>query len=154
MGATTEDRPAIDLASATSFLGGHPWAQYAWLREHAPVFWHDEQDGPGFWAITRYADVRRISRQPKVFSSFARGVMMAEADEVGLGAQRQMMLTMDPPQHDRFKLLVSRGFTPKNAQLLRDRIAACSALIGSISVTMTRQPCPRRLWAQPLPTSP
>jgi cytochrome P450 len=33
-----------------------------------------------------------------------------------------MMLNMDPPQHDRFKLLVSRGFTPKNAPLLRPRI--------------------------------
>jgi cytochrome P450 len=37
-------------------------------------------------------------------------------------AQRLMMLSMDPPQHDRFKLLVSRGFTPKNAPLLRPRI--------------------------------
>ena len=33
-----------------------------------------------------------------------------------------MMLVMDPPQHDRFKLLVSRGFTPKAAQSLRGRI--------------------------------
>ena len=37
--------------------------------------------------------------------------MMGEADEAGLAAQRLMMLTMDPPEHDRFKLLVSRGFT-------------------------------------------
>jgi cytochrome P450 len=41
---------------------------------------------------------------------------------MGLIASRQMMLNMDPPQHDRFKLLVSRGFTPKNAELLRERI--------------------------------
>ena len=33
-------------------------------------------------------------------------------------------------------------------------IAACSAQIGSISVTMTRAPCPRSDSAQPLPTSP
>jgi cytochrome P450 len=49
--------------------------------------------------------------------------MIAEPDEMGLAAHRQMMLNMDPPQHDRFKLLVSRGFTPRNAQLLADRIA-------------------------------
>ncbi|MCU1359111.1 MAG: cytochrome, partial [Ilumatobacteraceae bacterium] len=49
---------------------------------------------------------------------------MPESDEMGLMAQRQMMLNMDPPQHDRFKLLVSRGFTPRNSQLLADRIAA------------------------------
>jgi len=123
------DRPTIDLVSTSSYAAGHPWAQYAWLRENAPVYWHEEPAGPGFWAVTRYADVRRISRQPKLFSSFARGVMMAESDEVGLAAQRQMMLTMDPPQHDRFKLLVSRGFTPKNAQLLRGRIEELAAEI-------------------------
>jgi cytochrome P450 len=115
--------PQIDLISTSSFADGHPWAQYAWLRANEPVHWHPEPDGPGFWAITKYDDVRTISRQPRTFSSFARGVMIAEPDEMGLAAHRQMMLNMDPPQHDRFKLLVSRGFTPRNAQLLADRIA-------------------------------
>jgi len=113
----------IDLVSTASFAHGHPWEQYRWLRENAPVYWHPEPEGPGFWAITRYEDVRMISRQPKLFSSYARGVMMPEPDEMGLAASRQMMLVMDPPQHDRFKLLVSRGFTPRNAQNLGPRIA-------------------------------
>jgi cytochrome P450 len=47
---------------------------------------------------------------------------MAETPDEELGAQRQMMLVMDPPQHDRFKLLVNRGFTPKAAESLRSRI--------------------------------
>ena len=113
----------IDLVSASSYADGHPWDQYAWLRANDPVHWHEETDGPGFYAITKYDDIRMISRQPGTFSSYARGVMLAEADEMGLFAQRQMMLTMDPPQHDRFKLLVSRGFTPKNAALLTERVA-------------------------------
>jgi hypothetical protein len=32
--------------------------------------------------------------------------------------------------------------------------AACSAQIGSISVTITRRALARSAWAQPLPTSP
>src|SRR4029077_2106546 len=116
----------IDLPSASSYAHGHPWEQYRWLRANDPVHWHPETDGPGFWAITKYDDIRMISRQPKLFSSYARGVMMAEADDDGLFAQRQMMLTMDPPQHDRFKLLVSRGFTPRNAQVLAGRVADLS----------------------------
>ena len=116
------DAPAIDLTANDAYDGHHPWDQYAWLRAHDPVHWHPEVDGPGFWAITKYADIRAISRQPRLFSSAARGVMMAEADEANLAASRQMMLVMDPPQHDRFKLLVSRGFTPKAAQSLRGRI--------------------------------
>lgn len=113
----------IDLVSPETFArGGHPWEQYAWLRANAPVFWHPESDGPGFWAITKLDDVRTISRTPRTFSSFEKGVMLPDPDDMGLMAQRLMMLSMDPPQHDRFKLLVSRGFTPKNAPLLRPRI--------------------------------
>ena len=121
--------PTIDLASTAAFAAGHPWDQYAWLRANDPVHWHPEVDGPGFWAVTRYDDVRTVSRQPRTFSSYARGVMMAESDEAGLAAQRQMMLSMDPPQHDRFKLLVSRGFTPRNAQSLTGRIEELAAEI-------------------------
>jgi len=113
----------IDLVSPETFArSGHPWDQYAWLRANAPVYWHPEVDGPGFWAITKYDDVRTISRTPRTFSSYEKGVMLPDPDEMGLMAQRLMMLSMDPPQHDRFKLLVSRGFTPKNAPLLRPRI--------------------------------
>ncbi|MFM8650577.1 MAG: cytochrome P450 [Actinomycetota bacterium] len=115
----------IDLISPEYFAAhGHPWEQYAWLRENAPVYWHHEpvESGPGFWALTKYDDIRAVSRTPKLFSSFEKGVMIPDPDEGNLFAQRQMMLNMDPPQHDRFKLLVSRGFTPKNAPLLRPRI--------------------------------
>jgi cytochrome P450 len=115
----------IDLISAEYFAAhGHPWAQYEWLRHNAPVYWHHEpvESGPGFWALTKYEDIRAVSRTPKLFSSFEKGVMIPDPDEGNLFAQRQMMLNMDPPQHDRFKLLVSRGFTPKNAPLLRPRI--------------------------------
>ena len=115
--------PAINLIDPEYFSKhGHPWDQYEWLRANAPVFWHDEPDGPGFWAITKYDDIRAISRTPKIFSSYETGVMLPDPDPMGLYAQRLMMLNMDPPQHDRFKLLVSRGFTPKNAPLLRPRI--------------------------------
>ena len=115
----TLDAPAIDLTANDAFDGSHPWDQYAWLRANDPVHWHSEANGPGFWAITKYADIRMISRQPKLFSSAAQGVMLGEATEEELAGHRQMMLVMDPPQHDRFKLLVSRGFTPKSAQALR-----------------------------------
>lgn len=115
----------IDLISPETFATrGHPWEQYSWLRANAPVFWHPEpaESGPGFWALTKYDDVKFVSRTPKIFSSYEKTAMLPDPDEANLFAGRQMMLNMDPPQHDRFKLLVSRGFTPKNAPLLRPRI--------------------------------
>ncbi len=86
------------------------------------MFRHPFAQGEDFWALTKYEDIRMVSRQPRLFSSYAKGTMVGDPDEMGLIASRQMMLNMDPPQHDRFKLLVSRGFTPKNAELLRERI--------------------------------
>ncbi len=38
----------INLLDSATFDGGHPVEQYAWLRENAPVYWHDEPDGRGF----------------------------------------------------------------------------------------------------------
>jgi cytochrome P450 len=116
----------IELITPEAFRHGHPWAQYAWLRANAPVYRHPQSGTDGFWAITRYDDVRTISRQPKLFSSAAKGPMLGEPTPEELAPNLQMMLFMDPPQHDRFKLLVSRGFTPKNAQLLADRIGELS----------------------------
>jgi cytochrome P450 len=63
---TDED---IDLYSATSFRNGHPVAQYAWLRRHAPVYRHPAPDGGYFWAVTRYHDIQFVERHPELFSA-------------------------------------------------------------------------------------
>ena len=119
----------LDLTATATFANGHPWAEYARLRATEPVSWHPETDGPGFWAITKHDDVRTISRQPQRFSSELGGVMLETPDEMSMSAQRLMMLNMDPPRHDRFKLLVSRGFTPKSTQHLAARVNALAAEI-------------------------
>jgi cytochrome P450 len=52
--------------------GGALYEQFAWLREHGPVFWHADGGGPGwpgFWAVTRHADVTDVIRRPAIFSS-------------------------------------------------------------------------------------
>ena len=60
----------IALLDPASFDGGQPHAQFRWLRENDPVHRHAEPDGgPGFWAVTRYDDVRAISRNHAVFSN-------------------------------------------------------------------------------------
>lgn len=91
MGNVTQDTPVIDLTANEVFAGSHPWDQYAWLRANDPVHWHPERDGPGFWAITKYADIRMISRRPKLFSSAARGVMLAESDEEHLADRKSVV---------------------------------------------------------------
>ena len=120
----------IDLLSPATFASGHPVAQYRWLQENAPVYWHDEPGGRGFWALTRYEDVADVGRQPLVFSSEP-SVMIADADEVAgsLTGDHKMMLMMDPPQHTQFRRIISREFTRGPAAQLKPRIAELSAQI-------------------------
>jgi cytochrome P450 len=127
------DAPGIDLISASSFAHGHPFEQYEWLRKNDPVYFHPEVDGPGFWALTKHADVRWASRLPKQFSSYKMGIDVGDYDPVVLDAMRNMMLFMDPPEHHRFKSLVSKGFTPSEAVSMADRfVTLCREIIDDV----------------------
>jgi len=114
--------PTIDLLDLRHYTDGPPHAQLRWLRRHAPVFWHAEADGPGFWAITRYDDVVRVSRDPATFSSFAGGTMIGDSPPAFLAVMQRMMLNMDPPQHTKLRALVNKGFTPRMVAGLEERI--------------------------------
>ena len=60
----------INLLNAGSFAErGYPWEEWALLRREAPVYWYERPGGESFWAITRYRDIQRISRDPETFSS-------------------------------------------------------------------------------------
>lgn len=102
----------IDLLDPGSFAQGHPFDQYAWLRAHDPCHWHEEQGGPGFWAVTRQADVRRIGMDPATFSSEPT-IMIADPDpsHASSDPDHKMMLMMDPPLHTEYRKLISREFT-------------------------------------------
>lgn len=119
----------IDLLSPASFAAGHPHDQYRWLQEHAPVRWHDEPHGKGFWAVTRHADVWAVDRDFEAYSSQPT-IMIQDpaADEAGFGPYR-MMLMMDPPEHTAFRKLIRSQFTLPAAQLRKDRIKALARQI-------------------------
>lgn len=120
----------VALNDVHSFADGHPWEQYRWLRDNAPVYRHPEGHGPGFWVVTRYADVQRVSRDTATFSSWLGGIMIPDPDSPELlDGARHMMLYMDPPQHTRYRQLVNRGFTPRSAATWTDRIEALAAQI-------------------------
>ena len=111
--------PAIDLLSAGSFAHGQPHEQFRWLREHDPVHWHEEPGGPGFWAVTRYRDVKFVGRTPTIFSSQPTILI---PDGLALDPDHQMFLTSDPPRHTAQRKLISSRFIPRAARLLRPRI--------------------------------
>ncbi len=121
----------IDLLSVANYAGSQPNDQFAWLRANAPVYRHAEPDGPGFWAVTRYDDVRTVGRDHQRFSSQPT-IMLGDpdpGDSLSGGGDHVMMLTADPPVHTRMRRLVSRHFTPRAAQALRPRLAELATRI-------------------------
>ena len=120
----------IDLLDPETFKGGHPAAVYDHLLAEAPVYWHDEPNGPGFWAVTRYQDVYDIGRNAAVFSS-SPTIMIQDpaAGAGGLSGEHQMMLMMDPPEHTSYRKLISRAFTQGPAKAYEGRIKALATRI-------------------------
>ena len=114
--------PEIDLLDPKNFARGQPHVQFRWLRANDPVHWHAEPDGAGFFAVTRYADVRAIGRDSSTFSSVP-SILIPDPPPGGMDmGDHQMMLTMDPPRHTLYRRLLSREFTPRAAEALRPRI--------------------------------
>jgi cytochrome P450 len=92
-----------------------PYEIWRRLRDDAPVY-HNEQYG--FYALSRFADVLGASLDTEVFSS-ASGITL---DTIGDPIPLPMMIMMDPPQHDAFRKVVSRAFTPRRIGVLEERI--------------------------------
>jgi len=114
--------PEIRLDDPAAFVEGVPHEWFRILRAEAPVYFHEERDGPGFWCLTRYDDVKQVSRNPRVFSSWLGGTNLLDLPEPDLNAVRAIMLNMDPPQHVKFRRLVQRGFTPRRVEQMRPRV--------------------------------
>jgi cholest-4-en-3-one 26-monooxygenase len=117
----TADMEGIDLLADT-WGRGVPHDQFDRLRREAPVFWHAEPDGPGFWAVTRHADVRTVSHAWETFSSELGATFIPTQDEESLASLRLSILNMDPPKHNRARRLVSKAFTPRMVARLVDEI--------------------------------
>jgi cholest-4-en-3-one 26-monooxygenase len=112
----------VNLNDLDVFERGCPHDMFELLRREAPVFWQEEEHGPGYWAITRYDDLKHISRHPAQFSNERKGVILREPDPNTIEFTRQIMLSMDPPKHHRYRSLVNKAFTPRMVNNLRPRI--------------------------------
>jgi cholest-4-en-3-one 26-monooxygenase len=104
---------------------------FAQLRAEDPVHWTEEDDGPGFWSITKHADLRLINRDAEGFSSEAKGVYLMEPEGFadGYDMRGKIMLLTDPPKHTRYRLLVNKGFTPRMVGMIEQHLQYRAELI-------------------------
>ena len=122
------DLAEIDLTDASVWERGAPHDWLDRLRAEDPVHWHEESDGPGFWALTRHADVRQVSASPGEFSSYVGGPLRI-APEGGLDQVRMIIIGMDPPEHRAFRNIVAKAFTPKMIGRLEESLRAETARV-------------------------
>lgn len=112
-------RDDIDLCSGAFWAGDHHVA-LTWMRTNAPAYF----DGT-VWGISRYADVKEVSRQPELFSS-AGGIRPRQP-------ALPMMIDMDDPAHLQRRKLVNKGFTPRRVRdsepLVRQ---ACTDILDAV----------------------
>lgn len=131
-----EAEPALsDIDLGTLEFWGQPARDrdraFAVLRREAPVSHHQpledilglsERDERGYWAIVRYEDIRRVSRDPGTFCS-GQGVQFGDAPPEMLEAS-QSFLAMDAPRHTKLRGLVSAAFTPRQVARIEQGIRA------------------------------
>jgi cholest-4-en-3-one 26-monooxygenase len=113
----------VNLTDPDIFQRAVPHDMFALLRREAPVFWHPERSG-GFWAITKYADLKAVSKNPQLFSSERQGTLLRDMPPHNLPFIQQIMLNMDPPRHRHYRALVNKAFSPRMVHNLHGRIRA------------------------------
>ncbi|GAA4531119.1 cytochrome P450 [Amycolatopsis samaneae] len=118
------------ITDPDTYVTGVPHELLARLRRESPVVRLD-----GFWAVLGHADVRRVLRDPAVFSSQLGGTQIRDpATARDLRYVRRMMLNMDPPEHARLRGLLTKAFTPRAVARLTDRIHGWArALVGAVA---------------------
>ncbi|MFD5384358.1 cytochrome P450 [Streptomyces sp. NPDC127074] len=99
-----------------------PPEEYRALREQDPVVEVTFPDGATGWLVTRYEDVRAVLADPRFSSKVplqrAGGPDMNDAPTPVPSPPPGMFLTMDAPEHTRFRRLLTGQFTVRRMRKL------------------------------------
>jgi cholest-4-en-3-one 26-monooxygenase len=139
--------PGFDFADPDRNRQRLPVDELAQLRRAAPIWWNAQPVGTGgfndggFWMVTRHRDVKQVSLRSEVFSSLEQTALPRYpqgSDWEQIKLSRFVLLNMDAPHHTHLRKIISRGFTPRAVERLRDdlneraqRIAKAAAAEGS-----------------------
>ncbi len=96
-----------------------PYPFYAESRARGPVA---QVDPIGAWLVTGYDAVVEVLKSPSVYSSAAMHGALSQIETDEDDGPPPMVITTDPPKHDRLRTLVNRGFTPGRIGRIEPRI--------------------------------
>jgi methyl-branched lipid omega-hydroxylase len=134
MSATAPDVDTIDLSDLDWWTRplDEREAAFAALRAHRPLapmrleaLPHLGLPETPYWSITRYADIVEVSRHPELYCS-GQGTNIADLPVEFLEFFGSM-INMDDPRHGRLRRIVSRGFTPRQLEIMRADVEGVAA---------------------------
>ncbi|MEJ6010803.1 cytochrome P450 [Novosphingobium aquae] len=131
----------LDLTRPISYQNGHQWDAYARMRTDAPIFWHEQPEPyePGFWVISRHAEISAVSKNPGLWSSANGSHLMSlgdpeTMDTAIISAVVGNMVSMDPPEHTAYRRIATSEFTPRKISEYEQRIRThCRETIDRIA---------------------
>jgi cytochrome P450 len=97
------------------------------LRREQPFAFFAEPEipmlevGPGYYAVTRFADLEEMSSRPADFCS-GQGAVSITDMPTDLNEFYGSMISMDDPRHAKIRRLVSKVFTPRMLEQLIDSV--------------------------------
>ena len=123
--------PGFDFTDPDIYAKRLPIEELAHMRKVAPIWWNEQPKGVGgfddggFWVVTKHKDVKEVSVRSDVFSSLEKTALPryknGTVDEQ-IDRGKFVLLNMDAPHHTHLRKIISRAFTPRAVERLRDEL--------------------------------
>jgi cholest-4-en-3-one 26-monooxygenase len=123
--------PGFDFTDPDIYAERLPVEELAHMRKVAPIWWNEQPKGVGafgdggYWVVTKHKDVKEVSRRSDVFSSNAKTALpryREDADPESLERGKVVLLNQDAPHHTHLRKIISRAFTPRSIECLREEL--------------------------------
>ncbi|MCB0949875.1 MAG: cytochrome P450 [Mycobacterium sp.] len=122
----------FDVTDPDIYAERVPYEEFAELRRTAPIWWNPQPrdvggfDDDGFWVVSKLNEVKEVSKRSDVFSSYENTAVPRFADDIpreNIELQRAILINKDAPDHTKLRKLVSRGFTPRAINGLKEKLS-------------------------------
>ncbi len=108
------------VTESALYLDGIPHERFAAIRAQPGLYWHPYEED-GFWAVTRHAEVKEVSKNAQIYSSAIGHTNLWDLEADALEARRSLIDT-DAPDHTRLRRLVAGAFTPRAIRRWTDMV--------------------------------
>ncbi|MBC6448251.1 cytochrome P450 [Actinokineospora xionganensis] len=136
--AVAEIPEGFDFTDPDLYAQRVPVEEFAELRRTSGVWWNAQPHNAagfgddGYWVVSRHADVKEVSRNSELYSTWENTAIIRfgpDMEREKIDLQRNILINIDPPHHTKLRGIVSRGFTPKAVNSLKDALACRAARI-------------------------